>query len=338
MKNCCLLFIFSSIVLICACAPGSTEQVVIYTSVDQIFSEPVLDEFTRQTGIQVLAVYDVEATKTTGLVNRLIAEIPNPQADLFWSSEFAQMLLLKEKGVLTTANPAQVSAIPPAYRDPQSQWFGFAGRARVILVNTQFVPDDQYPKTYADLLDSRFPAEKIGIANPLFGTTSNEAAALYAWLGSESASDFYTHLRSRGVQVLDGNSVVRDQVASGQLWYGLTDTDDACGAVANGAPVRLIFPEQGAAHPGTLIIPNTVGLIKGGPNPEAAARLLDYLLSPAVEQMLADADFTHVPILSNTPTTGCLGQQEIRGMDFELGEIYRWLEPAQTDLRKIFLQ
>ncbi len=332
------LLILSAIVLLCACTPAGTQQVVIYTSVDQIFSEPVLEEFTRQTGIQVLAVYDVEATKTTGLVNRLIAEVSNPQADLFWSSEFAQMLLLKEKGVLTPANPAQASAIPPAYQDPQNQWFGFAGRARVILVNTRFVSDDQYPKTYADLLDPRFPAEKIGIANPLFGTTSNEAAALYAWLGPVPARDFYTRLRSRGVQVLDGNSVVRDQVASGQIWYGLTDTDDACGAVANGAPVRLIFPEQGDSQPGTLIIPNTIGVIKGGPNPGAAARLLDFLLTPAVEQMLADAGFTHIPILAKTPTNDCLGQQEIRGMDNGLGEIYRWLEPAQSDLKEIFLQ
>lgn len=338
MKHRCLLIIFSVLFLFSACSPSRTERVVIYTSVDQVFSEPVLKEFTRQTGIQVLPVFDVEAAKTTGLVNRLIAEAKNPQADVFWSSEFAQMMLLKEKGILAPASPVQAAAIPAAYRDPQNLWFGFAGRARVILVNTEFVQADQYPRTYADLLDPRFPAEKIGIANPLFGTTSNEAAALYAHLGAEAARDFYTRLKARGVQVLDGNSVVRDQVVSGQIWYGLTDTDDACVAVARGAPVRLVFPEQAAARPGTLVIPNTVGLVKGGPNPGPAARLLDYLLSPAVEQALAGADFTHIPILSRAAGAGCLGQQEIRRLDLGLEEIYRWLEPAQADMREIFLR
>ena len=70
-----------------SCNPNKAEQVVVYTSLDQIFSEPVLREFEKETGIKVRAVYDVEATKTTGLVNRLIAEKNNPQADVFWNSE-----------------------------------------------------------------------------------------------------------------------------------------------------------------------------------------------------------------------------------------------------------
>jgi iron(III) transport system substrate-binding protein len=326
------------IALLCACAPSGAQRVVIYTSVDLVFSEPVLQEFTRQTGIQVLPVYDVEAAKTTGLVNRLIAEVSNPQADVFWSSEFAQLLLLKEKGVLESSSPSWAADLPSAFRDPDGQWYGFAGRARVILVNTQLVSEDQYPRSYADLLDERYPADKIGIANPLFGTASNEAAALYARLGSEAGRDFYNRLKQRGVQVLDGNSVVRDQVAAGQLWFGLTDTDDACGAVANGAPVQLIFPEQGAGQPGTLVVPNTVGRIKGGPNPQAAARLIDYLLSPAVEEKLAAADFTHIPILAQTTSSTCLGNQKIRALEIGLGEIYRWLQPAQADLKEIFLR
>jgi len=60
--------------------------VVVYTSVDQVYSEPVIRAFEKRTGILVLPVYDVEASKTTGLVNRLIAERGRPQADVFWKS------------------------------------------------------------------------------------------------------------------------------------------------------------------------------------------------------------------------------------------------------------
>ena len=59
------------------------QQVVVYTSLDKVFSQPVLEAFEKQTGIKVLAVYDSEATKTTGLVNRLIAEKDNARADVF---------------------------------------------------------------------------------------------------------------------------------------------------------------------------------------------------------------------------------------------------------------
>ena len=78
----------------------SAERVVIYTSLDKVFSQPILEAFEKETGIKILAVYDSEATKTTGLVNRLIAEKDNPRADVFWNSETGRTIVLKQKGVL----------------------------------------------------------------------------------------------------------------------------------------------------------------------------------------------------------------------------------------------
>lgn len=74
--------------------------VVIYTSADQVFSEPILKHYETISGVTVKAVYDVEAAKTVGLVNRLIAEKNNPQADVFWNSEIARTIALKERGLL----------------------------------------------------------------------------------------------------------------------------------------------------------------------------------------------------------------------------------------------
>jgi len=80
--------------------PAAQQEVVVYTSLDKVFSQPVLEEFERKTGIKVKAVYDSEATKTTGLVNRLIAEKANPRADVFWNSETGRTIVLKQKGLL----------------------------------------------------------------------------------------------------------------------------------------------------------------------------------------------------------------------------------------------
>src|SRR3546814_15281493 len=81
----CLLAIFVS-----ACSDGETPsagEVVAYTSVDQVYSEPVFRRFEEKTGIRVRAVFDTEETKSTGIINRLIAEGDNPRADLFWSGD-----------------------------------------------------------------------------------------------------------------------------------------------------------------------------------------------------------------------------------------------------------
>ncbi len=78
---------------------NTTNEVVVYTSVDQIFSEPILKEFEDSTGILVKAVYDTEETKSTGVVNRLIAEKDNPQCDLFWSGDPIRTIVLKNRGI-----------------------------------------------------------------------------------------------------------------------------------------------------------------------------------------------------------------------------------------------
>lgn len=66
---------------------GATNEVVIYAAQDQIYAEPILHEFEKETGLKVKAVYDSEAVKTTGLANRLLAERSHPQCDVFWGNE-----------------------------------------------------------------------------------------------------------------------------------------------------------------------------------------------------------------------------------------------------------
>src|SRR4029077_19656274 len=67
--------------------PGAQTTVVVYVSHDQVFSEPILRDFEKETGIRVRAIYDTEETRSTGAMNRLIAEKNNPQADVYWANE-----------------------------------------------------------------------------------------------------------------------------------------------------------------------------------------------------------------------------------------------------------
>ena len=96
--------IFPCVTILClmlcvlgACQSRSPQEVVIYTSLDQLFSEPVLKDFEKNSSIKVKALYDTEVSKTVGLVNRLIAERDNPQADVFWNSEIVRTILLKRE-------------------------------------------------------------------------------------------------------------------------------------------------------------------------------------------------------------------------------------------------
>ena len=313
-------------------------EVVIYTSVDQIFSEPILDKFEETTGIKVRAVYDVEATKTTGLVNRLIAEKQNPLADVWWNGEIAQTILLREEGVLTPYASPMASGIPDEYVDPDDYWTGFGGRARVCLVNTELLNPEDYPSSIYDFLDERYPADQIAIAYPIFGTTATHVAALYASLGPEEAEAFFTALSEREIRVVDGNGVVRDLVADGSVIFGLTDTDDSIGAIERGAPVEMVFLDQGEDEMGTLLIPNTVALVKDGPNVEEAKMLIDYLLSEETVSELVEMGWFQLPLRDLEVDQEYFDANSVKGMDVNYVEIYGFIEQAKREMTEIFVR
>lgn len=313
-------------------------RVVIYVSVDQTYAEPVLRAYSEQTGVRVDAIYDVEAAKTTGLVNRLIAERDWPQADVFWNGEFAQTILLQREGVLQRYASPEAKAIPENMRDPDHYWTGFLGRARVLLINTDRISAAEAPTSIFDLLDTRWLGEEIGLAYPLFGTSATHAAALYAVLGPEAAMSYFTALQAKGIRVVDGNAAVRDLVASGDLALGLTDTDDACGAIKAGAPVEAIFLDQDAGEMGTLVIPNTVAMVAGASHAAEARALIDYLLSPETGAVLVSAGWSHVPLRTLDVEPECFAGRDVQAMDVDLDTVYEWLTRAKTELAQVFVR
>ena len=284
-------------------APRSTgpdsQEVVVYTALDRGFSEPILDDFTKQTGIAVRPVYDSESTKTVGLVNRIRAEAQRPRCDVFWNNEILNTLRLKSEGLLQPSQPAEAAHYPARYRDPDGCWHGFAARARVILVNTELVGPDEIPDSIRDLADSRWRGQ-AGIAKPLFGTTASHVACLFAFLGEAEAKELLAALKQNDVRIVAGNKTCAEMVGNGQLAFGLTDTDDAIIELEAGRPVRIVFPDSGPDGMGTPLLPNTLAVVKNAPHPQAAEKLIDYLLSPAVEARLAQGRSAQIPLNSNT--------------------------------------
>jgi iron(III) transport system substrate-binding protein len=318
--------------------PKREMTVVVYTSVDQVFSEPVLRRFQEETGITVKPVYDVEAAKTTGLVNRLIAEKGRSLCDVWWSGEIAQTILLEEEGVLAPYASPSAEGIPPQYVDPEWHWVGFGGRARVLLVNTELVDPEDVPGSLFSLAGSAMPADMIGLAYPMFGTAATHAAALYAYLGPDDARSYFTGLRDAGIRMVDGNSVVRDLVAGGQLAMGLTDTDDAIGALERGAPVEMVFLDQGPGDMGTLIIPNTAAIVKGAPHPEEAREFIDYLLSERLEAELVESGWLQLTLRPVDAEQPYFDASSVKGMTVSWVEVYTHIEQAKKDMAEIFVR
>ncbi len=270
-------------------------EVVVYAALDREFSEPVLDDFERATRIKVLSKYDIESTKTVGLTAAIVEEAKRPRCDVFWNNEILNTLRLEEKGLLEAYSSPAGKAFPEMYRSPTGMWHGFAGRARVLIVNTNLVKEGERPKSILELADPKWKG-KVGIARPVAGTTATHVACLFAAWGEEKAKEFLRSLRANDVQILGGNKQVALAAASGQIAFGLTDTDDAIIEIERAQPVTIVYPDREADQLGTLFIPNTIAIIKGGPNLAAARKLIDFLLTPAVESKLALGAGAQIPL------------------------------------------
>ena len=281
---------------------GDTERsVVVYVSVDDVVARPILDAFEAETGIRVDMRGDTEATKNTGLVQRLRAERDRPRADVFWSSEVFLVIKLADEGLLRPFEDESVADWPERLHDGERRWHAFAQRARVIAYNTDRVDAADAPTMLVDLFHPRWK-DRVVMARPQFGTTRGHMAAIHSIWPTETMRFWLESLEDNGLRLVDGNATVVRMIASGEADVGLTDTDDVWAAQREGWPVGMTYASHMGIYPveifrgSVLTIPNTVALIKDGPNPEAGEALAAFLLSARVERMLAESDSHNVPI------------------------------------------
>jgi iron(III) transport system substrate-binding protein len=295
------IFAFGSLLLLglIGCGSEGRKVVVVYTSQDPEFAQPLLDDYSKRSGVEVDAKFDVESTKTVGLVQLLIRESPKPRCDLFWNNEILNTLRLREKGMLATWNPPNAADFPTEFQGKDGTWYGFAARARILIVNTELMSEPDRPKGIADLVDPRWKG-KIAIAKPMAGTTATHFTCLFAAWGDDKARAFLSDLKKNEVQVVSGNKQVATAVGTGQALFGLTDTDDAMGEIDAGRPVAIIYPDRGEHELGTLFIPNVLAIPKGAPHPKEAEALGNSLLGPEAEGMLATGPSAQIPLNRKT--------------------------------------
>jgi iron(III) transport system substrate-binding protein len=304
--------------------------VVAYVSEDQVFSEPVLKDFERETGIEVKAVYDTEETKSTGVMNRLIAEKNNPQADVYWANEPIRAEVLKQRGIAVPYFSSNAKDIPPAFKDPEGYWTGFSARARVLIVHKRLADK---PDSILAYTDPRWKGRTV-IANPLFGTTTSQVAALFLAWGEERARKFMNDLKGNATTISTSNGESADLVAKGEVDFGLVDSDDAVNRIRQGKPVDMICPDQATGQLGCLILPNAALLLKSAPHPLEAKRLVDYLLSRETERKLAFADCAQIPLHPGVETPSDVPKiEKLKVMPTNYTAIARKLQDIQPYLK-----
>jgi iron(III) transport system substrate-binding protein len=286
---------------------NSLNQVTAYCAQDQDYAEPILREFTKQTGVKAPAVYDSEAVKTVGLANRLLAERPHPRCDVFWGNEELRTRQMAAQDVFRATNG----------------WAAFGYRSRRIVINTNRLSMASAPRSLLDLTNEAWRG-RVALAYPQFGTTGTHFNALRQHWGDTIWEAWCRALAANKPFLVDGNSVVVKTVGRGDAWIGLTDSDDIAAGQAEGLPIAAL-PMTGE----TLLIPNTVGVVRGAPHPEAAQQLYEFLQRPEVVRQLVAARALEGLSASEVP---------VPTLKVNWDALLRDLESTTAKLNRIFLR
>ena len=319
-----------------SCDRGGTDaarqQVVVYCSVDQDVAQGILKDFEKQTGLRVLTRYDEEARKTTGLVQRLRAEGNRPAADVFWSGEIFQTVRLAEEGVLAPYDGPGAKDRPAQYADPQGRWHAFALRQRVIAWNTRRVQADQAPRKLEDLLQPQWKGRLL-MSQPQFGTTRGEVASWVLHYGPKRTGEILQGLKANEVRFVQGNSLAVRKVAQGEADVCLTDTDDVYVGQRNGWPIAMTALDQVNCWP--FNAQSAAALVRGGPNPQAARRLVEFLLGEKVEADLAAGEAHTTPV--RPAVAGRFAQYALgKALEVDYAKVAEQMAPAMAAVEEIF--
>lgn len=302
-----------------ASAAPAGGTVVLYTSLPQAIATEFARAFMAKTPQVKL---EVLRSGSTELERRIFAEMETGgiRADVLWLADAPVFITLREKGQLLPYRSPEARMIPAAWKDPQG--FFTAGRLinMIIAANTTLIPERVAPRRWAD-----FPryGKTAAMPNPFY---SGSVFVVVATFVREYGWGWFERARREGVQVLRGNSEVARALAAREFGVGMTLDFITYGLIRDGAPLAIIWPEEGAVS-----VPSPVAITRSSRNPEGAKQFIDFVLSKGGQQALVQLGI--IPVRSDVdPPKGLPRSAEIKTLPVP----FEWAAANAADIRKKF--
>jgi iron(III) transport system substrate-binding protein len=188
-------------------------KLVLYSGRSEPLIQPVIEAFKMEyPQIEIL----LKAGSNSELANALIEEKANPQADLFITTELITVQTLSQQGVFQAYLPQGVENWPAGFFDPEHKWIGLTRRARVIMVNTDLVPSEEWPTSIFELDDPQWKGQ-IAAAGSTNGSMQAQIAAIRQLLGEAATQEWLEGLLVNEVTFFGGHTDVRKAVGAGEF-------------------------------------------------------------------------------------------------------------------------
>ncbi len=289
-------------------AEGAGEgEVNLYSARQENLIKPLLDDFTRDTGIQV----NLLTGKADELLQRLRLEGRNSPADVLITVDAGNLHQAKEAGVLAAIESQVLNEnIPESFRDPEGQWYGLSMRARPILYNKAEV-DPSELSTYEALTEAQWKG-RICIRSSSNIYNQSMVASIIASEGAEAAQDWANGIVSNMARPPQGGD--RDQIraaAAGVCDIAIANTyylgamlagDDTAQREA-AEQMGVFFPNQ--EDRGTHVNISGAGVTAHAPNRDNGIRLVEYLTGEDAQRWYAEVNQEY-PVRPDVPASEIL--------------------------------
>jgi len=270
----------------------AAEKLVIVTSYPPDTTVTVGKAFTTATGIKV----EMLKKKTTAGIKYLQATAKNNTSDMFWASAPDAFEVLKGDGLLQKYTvkvkgiPEKVGAFP--INDPEGYYKGFAASGYGIMWNTRYLKAKKLPKptSWKDLEKPVYHGH-VGMSAPSrSGTTHLTVETLLQGKGWKDGWAMMKNIAGNFKTVTARSFGVPDGVNSGQFGVGIVIDFFGLSSQASGFPVEFIYPKL------TTLVPANIAIVKNAPNKKLAGAFIEYLLSPAGQEVLLNPKIRRLPV------------------------------------------
>ena len=297
-KSKTILSLASTMALFGAAFPALADgEVNIYSYRQPELIKPLLDEFTKETGIKTNVLF-----LDKGLVERITAEGENSPADVILTVDIARLTEAKDGGVTQAVNDETINKdIPANYRDPDGNWFGLTTRGRVVYASKDRVKDTAI--TYEDLADPKWKG-KICMRDAQHSYNIGLFASMIAHHGADYAEKWLTGLKANLVSKPNGSDRSQAKaIFSGECDIGLANTYYLGVMMTNekepeqkdwAGAVKILFPN--AADRGTHVNISGMAMAKNAPNKDNALKLMQFLSAGEAQKIYAEQVFEY-PVL-----------------------------------------
>jgi iron(III) transport system substrate-binding protein len=299
-----------------ATAPTQATSLTIYSGREEKLVKPIMDRFTRDTGIELKVRY----ATSTSLATALAEEGSDSPADVFWATEPGTLGLVAARGLLKRLPQSPIGKVPSRFSTRSRRWVGTSARSRVLVYNTNALTPAQLPASVWGLTNPKWKG-KIGLA-PTNGSFQAFLGAMIHLHGENRARDWLRDLEENDVRFYPSNTTIVQAAGRGDIEVGLVNHYYLYNVLAD-TPNLPVKNHWFRAGDGALVLAAGVGIVSSTEKNAAAQRFVDFLHSKWAQRFIARGPgAAEYPLVKGVPIRpGLRPLKEIDGPKYNLGRL-----------------